>query len=823
MKPILALSIICGLSFSLNASDQLWRLHPTFDEEVTHVINTPTYVYFTSRQLPKDNGLTGNYISLFRFDKDGEELTAVTSENLLSSSPLLEVMRNVGKKYIMTVGADFSIDLIYDDGKTASIPSYKNSSISESKNVMSLVPDQKRDRVYMSTEFGYVELNDKKLEIAESRNYGEVIKSVARLGDKILLLRTGQLMSAPASEPRFSLTDYKPVADLMVPIGLYPVGENRCVLLTNGGAPHLLYILSLDENGEVVMGEPYVGNFISAEYNDQGVLVRTAEAVMQIGESGEPRFATLPAEETKGAVASDDFSTFWFGEARKGLREMKLNQSSGWSVQRDYMLPDSPSPFISMCMAQHPTEGFLVANFGSTPFTSNYSGNSPLLLSGYKGGRWTNFSQAYTAPGKTPVIIDPLGFSVDPDNPDYIYVSSLHQGMARLSLTNPEDVIHFVNPSHYAASWDSYVPLVPDIDIINSWSCRFSTPLFDAQGNLWTTYSNYDLQKDSKTALYCWLANDRRSSKSPQDIAKPTEIIIDGVATVAYQYVQPLLSNKNKDLLILYSQNYEPALSLINTNGTPTDTSDDTVKIVGGLTDQDGNDIDFHYVNVLYEDPSTGMVWVGHSEGVFYFDPQSLLSGSGRATRIKIARNDGTNLADYLLNNVQVKDILSDSAGNKWFATNGAGILCTSSDGRTILEEFTAENSPLPDNEVFKLGYVKENNSLMISTMKGLAEYRLSRGIDTGETEKVKVYPNPVRPDYYGYVTIDGLRDGSLVKIVDSAGNIVKELGPISGTSQQWDTTNLNFKKVSSGVYFILVSGSGDDNWSQVGKLLIVN
>lgn len=801
-----------------------WQLHPTFDGEVTHVITTPHYIYFTSRQLPKDNGLTENYISLFRFDREGEEVSVVSADNLLSSSPLYEVMRNPRKKYIMTVGSDYSIDLIHDDGTTSSIPSYRNSSLTSAKTVSSLTPDPDRDRVYMSTAFGYVELNDKKYEIADSRNYGEVIVSVARLGDQILILRTDQLMAAPIDEPRFSLEDYKPVADLLVPIGLYPIGENRCVLITNGGAPHLLYILSLDGNGEVVMGEPYVGNFISAEYNDHGILVRTVDAVMQIGEKGEPRFAALPADERYGTVASDDFVTFWFGEARKGLREMKLNQTKGWSVERDYMLPDAPSPFISTCMAQHPTRGVLVTNFGSTPTTNQYKGQSPFLLSGYKDGRWANYSQAYSDPNKPAVIIDPLGFAIDPDNPDYIYVSSLHHGMARLSMTNPDDVINFVNPSHYAAGWDSYVPLVPDIDIINSWSCRFSPPLFDAQGNLWTTYSNYDLQNENKTVVYCWLANDRKATKSSQDIAKPTEIIIDGVKTVAYQYLQPLLNKNNKNILVLYSQNYEPALSFVDTKGTPTDTTDDTVRIVGGLTDQDGNSIDFHYINVLYEDPSTGMVWVGHSEGVFYFDPLSLLSGSGRVTRVKIARNDGTNLADYLLNNVQVKDVEADGAGNKWFATTGAGIVCTSADGRTILEEFTAENSPLPDNEVVKLGYVKENNSLMISTMKGLAEYRMNTAAgDDGTKEEVKVYPNPIRPDYYGYVTIEGLREGSLVKIVDSGGNMVKELGPIDGTSAQWDTTNLNFKKVSSGVYFILSSSSGEETWSNVGKLLIVN
>lgn len=38
------------------------------------------------------------------------------------------------------------------------------------------------------------------------------------------------------------------------------------------------------------------------------------------------------------------------------------------------------------------------------------------------------------------------------------------------------------------------------------------------------------------------------------------------------------------------------------------------------------------------------------------------MAGDGKVTRIKVARNDGTNLADYLLNLVPVNHITSDGA-----------------------------------------------------------------------------------------------------------------------------------------------------------------
>jgi hypothetical protein len=85
-------------------------------------------------------------------------------------------------------------------------------------------------------------------------------------------------------------------------------------------------------------------------------------------------------------------------------------------------------------------------------------------------------------------------------------------------------------------------------------------------------------------------------------------------------------------------------------------------------------------------------------------------------------------------------------------------------------------------------------------------------------------YPNPVRPDYYGWVTIDGLADNSIVKIADAYGNIVRELGLSEGGSVKWDVTNYDHKRVRTGVYYVLASsGPGDTNLSNVTKILVVN
>lgn len=90
--------------------------------------------------------------------------------------------------------------------------------------------------------------------------------------------------------------------------------------------------------------------------------------------------------------------------------------------------------------------------------------------------------------------------------------------------------------------------------------------------------------------------------------------------------------------------------------------------------------------------------------------------------------------------------------------------------------------------------------------------------------ESVRAYPNPVRPDYFGYVTIDGLGEDALVKICDAAGNLVKELGPAQGGEVKWDITNHSNVRVKTGVYFVLASsGAGDTNLANVTKVMVVN
>lgn len=540
-------------------------------------------------------------------------------------------------------------------------------------------------------------------------------------------------------------------------------------------------------------------------------------------------------EDRKMAAASHNLAEIWYGVKRKGIRSKRYDSREGeWTLTRDFIHPNAPSPFKATNMVWHPEYGLLVANHGYDWNFLNHSVRSPILLSGYDDGMWRNLSPVYTDPDGVPSLMNPNGLAVDPDNPDHVYFGSLLHGIERINLTDGSDILHLSRTSDPFRDQPGYVRIIPDqkgepspiSGVDHSWKdqCMFSAPEFDAEGNMWLAHCDFDDQYPFKIHIFCWEADDRRKSTDAAHYSGMKTLKYEGPTTSNFQFLKPLVTASNRNLLLWTQSGYYGDLMLIDTNGTPGDNSDDKTVRVTSFYDQDGLEFDVHYITTFFEDTATGNVWVGHSEGVFYFSPSDILSGNPVFTRIKVGRNDGTNLADYLLNQVKVNRITVDGKGRKWFATSGAGAICTTADGRLIEEELTTENSPLPNDIVYGLGYVPTTNSMVFSTDSGIAEYFLTGGGGGRNDLQVRAYPNPVRPDYFGYVTIDGLPDGCFIKIVDSRGNLVKELGQLSGGEIRWDVTDLSFRRVGSGVYFILSStDENSGNLSNVGKILIVN
>ena len=110
---------------------------------------------------------------------------------------------------------------------------------------------------------------------------------------------------------------------------------------------------------------------------------------------------------------------------------------------------------------------------------------------------------------------------------------------------------------------------------------------------------------------------------------------------------------------------------------------------------------------------------------------------------------------------------------------------------------------------------------IFVITDRGVASYRSDVSEVAPDYNNVVVYPNPVRPDYTGWITIQGLMDNSLVKITDVAGNLFNE-GYANGGTYLWDGRTASGERVKTGVYLIYASQSGGSS-GVVAKVMVVN
>lgn len=819
MKKILFL--ILGMIISIGAwgADTDWKIYPVFDEEVSHVVDTPNYVYFTSRNMQKNTD-TESFFSLFRYDKKGDELMSLTALNFLNSNTVRDMIYNPESGYLLVLYQDYNIDIIDNTGKVYNLPYYEQSDLPYEKDVYSLSLDKANDRIYLATDFGYVAINGKKKEIAESRIYGEPLLAYARVGDNYIGIKGDELIMTEADSPRLSLEQYETTGSYENPKSVHPLGADLFLLI--GGNSNAPYVKKMKINSDGVNEEDNyeLGFIYNIENTPNGVLVVTGNYLHQFDTQGKLTSIERPINFRNGPAYSSNLSEVWNGMVRKGLSSVKKTGET-WAVTKNWMAPNAPAPYVSANFVNHPTKGLLVTGYGVAPSTLRLFNGNPLQLSGLKGGKWTNYSPAYTNPDRTNMIRGAIGLVVDPERNEYVYVSSYHTGIARLNLNNPQDIIHISDENDADKGKPGFVNF-PIRDFSSLWS-HIYIPYFDSKGNLWLLYTDRTHSEDGKVHYYVWLAEDRKATNSASDIRLPKEVSFGNNFLFSNNAVSiPLL--KNPGLMVYARSQYDDEMAIFDTNGTPTDTKDDKVYRFTSFKDEEGNDIDIKYVKYLWEDPLTGYVWICHNYGVCYMVPSQVKNGNYTLNRVKVSRNDGTNLADYLLDGVTVNQIVADNENRKWFATAGGGLICTTYDGREIIEEFNTSNSPIPSDIVYGIGYNTEANSLMISTPEGYAEYKLPATQGGSDKADVRAYPNPVRPEFSGYVTITDIPQGSFVKITDIHGNLVKDLGIVSGFDILWDVSDSNFKRVKSGVYHIMVSPSDENSkYSAVGKILVVS
>ncbi|MGC9330286.1 MAG: two-component regulator propeller domain-containing protein [Bacteroidales bacterium] len=435
------------------------------------------------------------------------------------------------------------------------------------------------------------------------------------------------------------------------------------------------------------------------------------------------------------------------------------------------------------------SEGFAVDAEGSTVYTVGGGRNKAwggrykrLEINMFKNETWQGLTDDQDESLES--LLDPIVVAINPQNTSQAFVGLWGKGV--LELKNNELVKHYTDSN-------STLTQIPNVGYI-----RIGGLAFDRDQNLWVVNSGGTDPVHVRTPDGEWTALSYNNQINAFDLGK---IIV---------------TENNHKWMILGRGN---GLFVFDDNGTPADMSDDRTKKLS-VTDEYGEIIS----NDVYDiaEDKDGAIWLGTSKGVVvYYNPESVFDENIAASQVLIPRNDGTDNADILLGAQTVTAVCVDGANKKWFGTQDGGVYKTSADGITQIHSFNENNSPLFSNNILSIDIVPESGEVFIMTSEGLISYRGEASEPKENFDNVYAFPNPVRPEYNGPITIHGLVAGSIVKITDVAGNLVYETRSEGGQAL-WEGTDLNGNRVHTGVYLVF-SANEDGTKSNVTKILFIN
>ena len=418
----------------------------------------------------------------------------------------------------------------------------------------------------------------------------------------------------------------------------------------------------------------------------------------------------------------------------------------------------------------------------------------------YQNGKWTAFDETEPQSSNKQAwyyrnIVDIIQ---DPKNPDHTFAAAACSGLYEFQdgkLTG-----------HYNNENSPLTSILPDNGNAGYY-VRITALAYDDDDNLWM------LNNECDTVIRILCSDGKWQKVFINDIkGYPTfdHIVFDnrGWAWI----------NSRRTT----SAGHKAGILVLDNGGTVSNTGNDTHIFQSKITNQDGKEYSPDVIRCIMEDRD-GAIWIGTGLGPFMTDePENIFNTGFTYTQPKVSRNDGTLLADYLLSGVSINCMAYDGGNRKWFGTASNGVYLTNADGTETILHFTAENSPLIHNTIYDILVDGETGEVFFATEDGLCSYMsdATDPVSKFDKESVKVYPNPVNPDYDGNICITGFMSESSVSIVNAAGKLVCK-GTSTGGEFTWNGRMADGKKARSGIYFILATDENGDE-SVAGKFLIV-
>lgn len=739
-----------------------WRTHFSYDN-VNTIAQSPNRVYAVS------NG------ALFSVDKRDGSIEFYSKLSGMNDAAVSDAVYSSDNECLIIIYENSNIDIMRSGGIT-NVPDLYNKQLGSSKAINDVFVYG--ELAYLSCDFGLMVVNLAKNEVAETCYIGENASQVKVLNavvyhDSIYAVTESALYATATSNPNIVNYEYWNVtpADNLPGNGaveqIHSFGDDL-LLLRNGK----VYKRSSSGGGwENVLNDVDIASL----HASNGILMgMTATSVLRV--SPTYVYDVIPLANPHDAVFDDNRNMIWIaGDALGVVAYNNLDQTIS------YYKPSGPAVNIPYRMTF--SNGRLFVLQGGR-WAVQYDRLGVVMI--YENGKWDNIMHTefpLLPTGSYPkdfmsVIVDPL------DN-KHFYVTSYGMGL-----------YEFVNDElyeHYTFENSTISTIYPNGNLAQKYHyMRMDGGVIDEDGNLWVTSTSVN------NGLNVMDRQKRWTAISYENVLK--------LSTLGIMLV-PSSADGRKWIL---SHRGTPGIVFYDDNNTPYDNSDDFASMISSFKDQDNNTLSpLEYYSMAVD--KDGAVWVGTDIGPLVFPDAEASFNSNQCTRIKIPRNDGTNLADFLLENEKINAIAVDGANRKWIGTESSGLYLMSENGQETIEHFTTQNSPLLSNQILSLAINSTTGEVFIGTGSGLLSYQSDAAEGNENIAKVSAYPNPVREDFNGVVTITGLVDGSIVKIIDISGNLVCETRS-NGSLATWDCKNKWGHKVSTGIYLaICVSEDGSE------------
>ncbi len=770
-------TIVFVLLFAILSWAQLpmegWKLHTAYNN-VTRVENGSDYVYAVSEG------------ALFSVDKAEGTIEYHNKLTGLSSTNISEIKYDYEGDALIITYQNGYIDII-SETDIQSIPDLYNKQLSVSKVVNDIcVHDRK---AYLAMDFGIMVLNLSRGEIADTYYIGKdasevKVVSIAVYNDSIFAVTEKEIYTASLSS---NLVDYSQWTHRSAPgtgviAQILSNKESLCVLQSD-----ILYQWNNNVWSKPLESEK-VSRVVSA---DDRFMAITEKGTYVLQNGKEPALMTIFTG-APDVTYDKNAGTYWYAYYSDGL--------GYWNPAEEYFTHYVP-----------------VGPLTNTAYRMRFSGDRLYIVPGgylgvfysrpgeamvYEKGNWRNYTSSYMVNHITnfgnpnrQVTEDYSDIIADPTDPTHFYIASFGYGL--MEFRNDEFYMrHMPDNSGIEAMldspWEKY-----------TWVDAFA---YDHSGNLWmanVSKQNHNLKV--LTPAGNWISYTHSVLASSERIKN---ILVD---------------RNNQNIKYVVGTYLAASIVVIDDNGTIDNLSDDRTVSWKEFIDGDGNILTPNYLHSAAQDLN-GALWIGTETGIMKFDHPEQLISSNACTRIKIARNDGSGLADYMLGEEQINAIAVDGANRIWFGTQTTGAyLMDLSDPQDVVtvQHFTVDNSPLPSNTILSIAINPNTGEVFFGTGGGIVSYQSDAAEGKEDFSAAYAYPNPVRESFDGMITIAGLMKDTQVRITDNGGNLVYETKSNGGIAV-WDGRNGRGERVSSGVYFAMCVTADGANKTLV-KILIMN